>query len=203
MKNYAEVLRNSEFRSYSICSAFMYGALMAYFAGAPIGLIQFLDLTPEEFGIAMASPMIAYVFSQLVVARMAIVLGVIRLVKIGVYLGFLGGLCMPVLFLLFGISVYSIICPVIIILTSLAFVVPGANAGAMSPFASNAGAASSVLGFIQFSLAAIAAAIVGVSNNGTPWPMATVIFICTTCAILAFFFLVRVTSRNSEGQESA
>ena len=89
---------------------------MAYFAGAPIGLIQFLNLTPAEFGVAMASPMIAYVFCQLLVARIAIVLGVIRLVQIGVCLGFLGGLCMPVWFLLFEISVYSIICPIIIIL---------------------------------------------------------------------------------------
>jgi DHA1 family bicyclomycin/chloramphenicol resistance-like MFS transporter len=85
--------------------------------------------------------------------------------------------------------------PVVLLLVSLAFITPGTTAGAMSPFADMAGAASSLLGFIQFLAAALATALIGLLNDGTPIPMAVGICICTMCALTAYLFLVRPVSR--------
>jgi DHA1 family bicyclomycin/chloramphenicol resistance-like MFS transporter len=94
------------------------------------------------------------------------------------------------------INVFTLMIPVVLILVSLAFVSPGTTAGAMSPFGTMAGAASSLLGFIQFAAAALATAIIGILNDGTPFPMALIICICTVCALMSYLILVRRLPNN-------
>jgi MFS transporter, DHA1 family, multidrug resistance protein len=194
VRNYIVILRDRSFRSYATCACFMYGALMAYFAGAPVGLIQYLGLSPVEFGIAMAVPMICYTIAQISLARVAQRLGLDRMIRVGVILAAAAGIGMLLFVISGNINVYTLMGPVVVVLVSLAFITPGTTAGAMSPFATMAGAASSLLGFIQFLAAAIATAVIGVLNDGTPYPMAAVICICTVCALVAYVTLVRPLS---------
>ncbi len=195
LRNYRAILRDRAFRSYAVCACFMYGALMAYFAGAPVGLIQYLGLSPVEFGIAMAVPMIFYMTTQIAVARIAQGIGMDRMIRVGVVIAATAGIGMLVFVLSGNINVYTLMGPVVLVLTSLAFITPGTTAGAMSPFAHMAGAASSLLGFIQFLAAALATALIGLLNDGTPVPMAVIICVCTVCAAIAYVVLVRPLSR--------
>ena len=82
--------------AYATCACFMYGALMAYFAGAPVGLIQYLGLTPFQFGIAMAVPMVFYMVSQIAVARVAHGIGMDLMIRIGVTMASVAGIGMLV-----------------------------------------------------------------------------------------------------------
>lgn len=190
-RNYRAILRDRAFRSYATCACFMYGALLAYFAGAPVGLIQYLGLSPIEFGIAMAVPIVFYMVAQIGVARIAHGIGMDRMIRVGVILAAIAGIGMLVFVLSGNITVYTLMGPVVLILTALAFISPGTTAGAMSPFGAMAGAASSLLGFIQFVAAASATALIGVLNDGTPFPMALIICICTVCALITYLALVR------------
>lgn len=194
-RNYRAILRDRIFRSNAVCACFMYGALMAYFAGAPVGLIQYLGLSPVEFGIAMAVPIIFYMVAQIAVARVAHIIGVDRLIRIGVVLATIAGIGMLSFVLSGNITVYTLMGPVVLVLTSLAFIIPGTTAGAMSPFAQMAGAASSMLGFIQFLAAAVATALIGVLNDGTPLPMAVALFVCTLGAAMSYLVLIRPLNR--------
>ena len=197
VKNYIVILRDRSFRSYATCACFMYGALMAYFAGAPVGLIQYLGLGPVQFGIAMAVPMVFYIVAQITLARIAQRLGLDRMIRAGVMLAAAAGIGMLLLVISGNITVYTLMGPVVLVLTALAFITPGTTAGAMSPFATMAGAASSLLGFIQFLAAALTTAIIGVLNDGTPLPMAAVICVCTVGALVAYLTLVRPLSREA------
>lgn len=197
LRNYRHILRDRAFRSYATCACFMYGALMAYFAGAPVGLIQYLGLSPVEFGIAMAVPMVFYTVAQIGVARIALGLGMDRMIRLGVIMATIAGIGMLAFVMSGIINVYTLMGPVVLVLTSLAFISPGTTAGAMSPFAQMAGAASSLLGFIQFLAAAAATALIGLMNDGTPFPMAVIICICTVCALIAYLTLVRRLARQA------
>lgn len=190
-RNYRTILRDRAFRSYAICACFMYGALLAYFAGAPVGLIQYLGLSPLEFGVAMAVPILFYMVAQIGVARIAHGIGMDRMIRVGVLLAAAAGIGMLVFVMTGMINVYTLMGPVVLILVSLAFVSPGTTAGAMSPFGEMAGAASSLLGFIQFAAAATATAIIGVLNDGTPFPMALMVCICAVCALISYLAFVR------------
>ena len=197
-RNYRTILRNRAFRSNATCACFMYGALMAYFAGAPVGLIQYLGLSPVEFGIAMAVPIVFYMVAQVAVSRIVHGLGMERMIRIGVVMAVIAGIGMLGFVLSGIINVYTLMAPMVLVLTSLAFIVPGTTAGAMSPFAHMAGAASSLLGFIQFLAAAIATAMIGLLNDGTPLPMAAAICVCTIGAAIAYLALIRPLRRNED-----
>lgn len=196
-RNYRAILRDRAFRSYATCACFMYGALMAYFAGAPVGLIQYLGLSPVEFGIAMAVPIVFYMVAQIAVARIVHGIGMEKLIRTGAVMAVTAGIGMFAFVLSGNINVYTLMGPVVLILTSLAFIIPGTTAGAMSPFAQMAGAASSLLGFIQFLAAAIATAMIGLLNDGTPLPMAAAICICTICAAIAYLAMIRPLHRTA------
>ena len=191
ISNYKRVMRGRSFLKYAICGAFMYGALMAYFAGAPVGLIQYLELSPIQVGIAMAVPMVSYIGAQLVVARITHRLGVDGLIRIGSIMAAASGGAILLFVMIDYVTVHSLIGPIILILISLAFIIPGTTAGAMSPFAEIAGAASSLLGFIQFLLAAAATVVIGLLNDATPLTMAAMICACTFLALFTYYIFVR------------
>ena len=73
---------------------------------------------------------------------------------------------------------------------------PNASAGAMAPFPEKAGSASALLGSVQFAIAAIASAAVGVFHNGTAVPMASVV---ATCGLLAFVCYRWLAKTNVQG----
>tara|TARA_Y100001970_G_scaffold292582_1_gene434454 strand:- start:3957 stop:5162 length:1206 start_codon:yes stop_codon:yes gene_type:complete len=188
--NYRYVIGEKSFFRYAICGSFMYAALMAYFAGAPIGLIQYLGLSPVEFGVAMAIPMISYTAAQIAVARIASLVGIDILIRLGSALAAISGIGMLMFVLSGNITLYTLMGPIVLLLVSLSFIVPGTTAGAMSPFAHIAGAASSLLGFVQFLIAAAATAVIGILNDGSPLPMAAIICTFTVSTLIAYRVLV-------------
>jgi DHA1 family bicyclomycin/chloramphenicol resistance-like MFS transporter len=70
-------------------------------------------------------------------------------------------------------------------------------AGGMSPFPDRAGAASSLIGFVQQTSAAIAGAVVGHTLGGTAWPLAVAVAMLGSARLLVW-----AISRNARGQEA-
>jgi DHA1 family bicyclomycin/chloramphenicol resistance-like MFS transporter len=64
---------------------------------------------------------------------------------------------------------------------------------AMMPFAANAGAASALLGTIQFVLAAASSALVGWLADGSAHPMVSVMALCSALSLS----IQRIASRAS------
>ena len=71
------------------------------------------------------------------------------------------------------------------------FIMPNAQAGAIGPFPTMAGAASALMGFTQMGLAAMVGLGVAVAFDGTARPMATGVAIAGVLALTAFLGLVR------------
>ena len=149
ISNYKRVMRGRSFLKYAICGAFMYGALMAYFAGAPVGLIQYLELSPIQVSIAMAIPMVSYIGAQVVVARITR-LGVDGLIRIGSIMAAASGSAILLFVMIDYVTVHNLIGPIILILISLAFIIPGTTAGAISRFAEIAGGGFIFAGSFNF-----------------------------------------------------
>jgi DHA1 family bicyclomycin/chloramphenicol resistance-like MFS transporter len=84
----------------------------------------------------------------------------------------LGGLGVVISVAIDFTSALSIVIPMSVYLSGLGMVLPQSIAGAMTPFPERAGAASSLFGFVQQSLAAICGAIVGSLLGQSAWPLA-------------------------------
>jgi DHA1 family bicyclomycin/chloramphenicol resistance-like MFS transporter len=74
-------------------------------------------------------------------------------------------------------------------IASTGMVGPNSTAAAMAPYATRAGSAAALLGAIQFVLGAGAGSLVGLLHNGTALPMAGVIALCATGALLILHIL--------------
>jgi DHA1 family bicyclomycin/chloramphenicol resistance-like MFS transporter len=69
-------------------------------------------------------------------------------------------------------SATSLVLPMTVYLAGMGMVLPQGIAGAMTPFPERAGAASSLFGFVQQTVAAICGAIVGSLLGQSAWPLA-------------------------------
>jgi MFS transporter, DHA1 family, multidrug resistance protein len=187
--NYATILRNRRFVGYALCVAFSYAAIFSYISGSSFVLIDVLGVPPQYFGFLFGGAVVCYIASNILIGRLVQRTGVDRLVGIGTTLAALGGTLMAALAYAGVQSVAAVLLPMMLVLFAVGFTMPGATAGAIGPFTRMAGAASSVVGFTQMALGALAGFLVGRLHDGTTWPMAA--SICAACwLLLASFRLV-------------
>jgi DHA1 family bicyclomycin/chloramphenicol resistance-like MFS transporter len=111
-----------------------------------------------------------------------------------------GGLAMVVAVALGLTSAASLVLPAAFYLTGLGLAMPQGFAGAMSPFPGRAGAASSLVGFVQQTSAAALGAVVGHMLSQTAWPLVVAIASmgCLTLVIWMFSREIRAPRKGVE-----
>jgi DHA1 family bicyclomycin/chloramphenicol resistance-like MFS transporter len=189
--NFTVLVRSRSFLSYGACVFLVMGALMAFLTSTSSIALIFLKKTPFEFALASSIVMMAYMVSSFVAGRIVSRIGLERLIGIGSIIGAIGGIFMLILALANVDTLWAIMVPMLGIMVSLAFVVPSATAGAISPFGHMAGSAMANFGFLQTCFSAITASIVGVFFDGTQMPMVITISILCMGLFFAYVFLVR------------
>ena len=93
-------------------------------------------------------------------------------------------------------SAAALVLPMAVYLAGLGMVLPQSIAGALTPFPERAGAASSLLGFIQQSVAALCGALVGVLLGENAWPLAIAVALAG-CATLALWLATHGVRRRA------
>ncbi|MDC0033695.1 multidrug effflux MFS transporter, partial [Alphaproteobacteria bacterium] len=153
--NFTLLVSNRVFLSYGVCVFLIMGALMAFLTSASSVALLFLNKTPYEFALASSGVMLGYMIFSFVAGRIVGRLGLERLIGLGSIIGAASGLTMLVLALAGFDTLWAIMVPMLGIMIALAFVVPSATAGAISPFGDMAGSAMANFGFIQTIISAI------------------------------------------------
>ena len=170
--SYRVVVRNPVYLAYLAMASTCYAGLFAWISGASFVLQNLYGLSPFDFGVTFALASLGYMAGSAVAARMVVRLGLDGIIGLGACALTLGGLAMMAAVVLGLNSAVSIALPVSFYLAGLGMVLPQSIAGAMTPFPERAGAASSVFGFIQQSLAAACGAVVGWLLGHNAWPLA-------------------------------
>ncbi|MGH6994412.1 MAG: multidrug effflux MFS transporter [Stellaceae bacterium] len=189
-KSYAAVGRNAAYRAYLGLATASYAGLFAWISGAAFVLQELYGLSPFAFGFAFALGSVGYMTGSALSARLAHRLGIDGIIGIGAALCTAGGLGMIAAVALGFTTAASLVLPVAVYLAGLGMVLPHSLAGALTPFPQRAGAASSLLGFIQQSVAALCGAIVGILLGQNAWPLAAGVAIAG-CMTLALWVVTR------------
>jgi DHA1 family bicyclomycin/chloramphenicol resistance-like MFS transporter len=92
----------------------------------------------------------------------------------------IGGITFLVLSLTLDLGKWATVALLFVFLHCAGITYPNAAALALKPFTKNIGSASSLLGFLQLGMGALAAALVGVLDLTGPVPMAFVMATCST-----------------------
>jgi DHA1 family bicyclomycin/chloramphenicol resistance-like MFS transporter len=170
--SYRAVGRNPAYLAYVGLATMSFAGLFAWISGASFVLQDLYGLSPFAFGFAFAVGSVGYMTGSLLSAHLTRWLGLDRIIGIGGVVIAAGGLGMIAAVALGFTSALSLVLPIAVYLAGMGMVLPQSFAGAMTPFPERAGAASSLLGFIQQSIAALFGSIVGVLLGQSAWPLA-------------------------------
>lgn len=189
-KSYRVVARNPAYLAYLGLATASYAGLFAWISGASFVLQNLYGLSPFAFGIAFALGSVGYMIGATIAARLVMRLGIDGMLGVGAATLAAGGLGMVAAVALGFVSAASLVLPVAVYLAGLGMVLPQAIAGALTPFPERAGAASSLLGFIQQSIAALCGALVGWLLGENAWPLAAAVA-TMGCATLVIWLATR------------
>ena len=190
LRSYGGLLADGRYMGYIVAGGLASAAMFAYISGSPFVFIELNGVPPERFGLLFGMNSIGliaasqlnrwllerYRGSQILVSAITVtaVSSLLLVVSAATGLGGFPGM----LFVLF-------FC-----IASTGLIGPNTTAGAMAPYARQAGSASAMLGAVQFGLGATASALVGLLFNGTAVPMAGTIALCGVGSFVVLQLLV-------------
>ncbi|HET7848713.1 MAG TPA: multidrug effflux MFS transporter [Pseudolabrys sp.] len=190
LNSYRIVARNRCYLAYLALVALTYAGLFAWISGASFVLQDLYGLSPFSFGVAFALGSIGYMVGSALAARLVGKFGLDVTAGIGAVGNAAGGLGMIAAVGFGATSAAWIVIPMAVYLAGMGMVLSQGIAGAMSPFPERAGAASSLLGFVQQTLAAACGAAVGILLGQSAWPLAGAVA-AMGCLTLLLWVLTR------------
>jgi MFS transporter, DHA1 family, multidrug resistance protein len=169
--SYRVVARNGAYLAYMGLATFSYAGLFAWISAASFVLQDIYGLSPIAFGFVFAVGSVGYGIGSTLSARLTRYFGIDGILGIGGTTVALGGIAMVVAVAAGHDSALALVFSMAVYLAGLGMVLPQSIAGALTPFPERAGAASSLLGFVQQSAAALSGAIVGLLLGHSAWPL--------------------------------
>jgi MFS transporter, DHA1 family, multidrug resistance protein len=189
--NYAGLLADRRYLGYALSGGFGQAGMFAYISGSPFVFIDLYGVPAQYYGWLFglnAAGIIAFTQTN---RHLLLRYDADRVLDFGNLAGFLMCLLLLAAAVSNAAGLIGILVPLFFVVSLRGLTFPNASAGAMAPFPEKAGSASALLGSVQFAIAAIASAAVGVFHNGTAVPMAGVITVCGLLAFVAYRWLTR------------
>ncbi|MDX6750876.1 multidrug effflux MFS transporter [Geminicoccaceae bacterium 1502E] len=180
---FGQLMAVPAFRGYALNAAFGMSVFFSFLAGAPFVVMNVFGLSAGEYGLLFIMVSAAFMVGNLITARLSARLGLDRLAVTGscIALGFAASSALAMWGL--GWSALALFVPMAGIAFGQGISMPNVQAGAVSVDPQLAGAASGLSGFTQMTMAAGFAQLVGVLQDGTPWPTVLAMLLCAVGAL--------------------
>jgi len=183
---FGPVIADPGYRVYVAIVCFTYAGIFSFVSASSFVFQNIYGVSPIVFGMIFGLCAASYVCGTLLGQRLLKRLGVGQALGVGCSFLALGGLSM-IGGLLVGLDVpAAIFIPAMIYMMGVGQTLPLAMAAALMPFAKRAGAASSLLGFIQMVFAALVGAAIGLLLGDSAWPLALFLAACGCAAATTF-----------------
>lgn len=183
LRQYARLVKEPIYLGHALTGGIAIAGMFSYIAGSPFVFIKLYDVPAEHFGWFFGANAAGFILVAQVNARLLAKRGPAFLLAraVWVYLG--AGLALLGVSALHTAQLWPLLIPLFVCISSLGCILPNASACAMNGQGARAGSASAMLGCLQFSLAAGAAALVGGLHDGSAMPMAMVISLCAVLVV--------------------
>ena len=200
LRQYGRLLADSVFLGHALTGGIAIAGMFSYIAGSPFVFIDLYGVPAEHFGWLFGINAAGFILVAQVNARLLAKRGPAFLLTraVWVYLG--AGLTLLAVSALHTEHLWPLLIPLFICISSLGCILPNASACAMNGQGARAGSASAMLGCLQFSVAAGAAALVGVLHDGSAMPMAMVISLCAILVVSVAMLTRRLQNARALAQ---
>jgi DHA1 family bicyclomycin/chloramphenicol resistance-like MFS transporter len=175
IRSYGLLLRHKGYLGFALSSGLVYGGLFAYLTGSPFVFITLYGVPPERFGFLFGINVAGLMLGASINRRIVMRIGAHRLLAYALTGAALAGCVLLAVALSGRGGLLALFLPLWCFIASLGFVGTNAMACGLSLFPERAGTASALAGTLQFSVGALCGALVGVFNDGSALPMATII----------------------------
>lgn len=192
---YRQLLGDQIFLGHALTGGIAIAGMFSYIAGSPFVFIKLYGVPPEHYGWFFGSNAAGFILVAQVNARLLGKRGPALLLSRAVWVYVLAALALWAVASVHTQSLWPLLVPLFVCIASLGCIIPNSSACAMNGQGRRAGSASALLGCLQFSVAAGAAALVGVLHDGTAVPMAMVISLCGVLTVI-----ISVLTRRLQGQ---
>ncbi|PLV20291.1 multidrug effflux MFS transporter [Pseudomonas guariconensis] len=196
LRQYLRLLGDRVFLGHALTGGIAIAGMFAYIAGSPFVFIKLYGVPAEHYGWLFGTNAAGFILMAQVNARLLAKRGPAFLLARAVWLYLLAGLALLCVAALRPESLWPLLVPLFLCIASLGCIIPNASACAMSGQGARAGSASALMGCAQFSVAAGAAALLGVLHDGSAVPMALVISLCGVLVVSVAMLTRRLQARR-------
>ncbi|TDB02246.1 multidrug effflux MFS transporter [Halomonas marinisediminis] len=197
LANYRMLLTQRSFVGYTLINASGFAGLFAFLSGSSFVLIEYMGLSPFQYGSGFVLIVAGFFFGTLCSGRYSQRLGRDYLLMLASLMCALAGTTMAILAIAGVHEPWAVIAPHVIFLFGFGIVMPQSMAGALAPNPQCAGSASSLFGFLQMTIAALGGALVGQFHDGTSRTMAIAIALGGLISFTAYAGLIRQRGKSS------
>lgn len=195
---YRQLLADRIFLGHALTGGIAIAGMFSYIAGSPFVFIKLYGVPPEHYGWFFGSNAAGFILMAQINARMLAKYGPAWLLSRAVWVYVAAALALLAVASLHTQALWPLLVPLFICIASLGCIIPNSSACAMNGQGKRAGSASALLGCLQFSVSAGAAALVGVLHDGTAVPMALVISLCGVVTVIISVLTRRLQGRCDE-----
>jgi DHA1 family bicyclomycin/chloramphenicol resistance-like MFS transporter len=184
LHTYLQLLRDPAFMANALAGGFVFAGMFAYIAGSPYVFIELFGVPPEHYGFFFGANAVGIIIASQATGRLAGRVRSERMLRGVLLVDAAAGIVLAVDGVT-GIGGFpGILVPLFVFIASIGCVAPLTTVLAMGAQGARAGSASALMGTLQFGLGAVAGALVGALNDGTPASMVLVIAACGLGAVL-------------------
>jgi DHA1 family bicyclomycin/chloramphenicol resistance-like MFS transporter len=190
--NYTQLLTDRHFLGFALARALTMSGLFAYIAGSPFVFINLFNLPTQHYAWLFGFNAFGLIASSQFNAWALRKFHATFILRWALWVPPSAGLALVVLAYSNSQSFIGFVLGSFCFVASLGWIAPNATAAALATRGQLAGTAAGLASAIQFLLATLGSAAVGLFSNGTSQPFALTMFVCGGAAWLSHRLLVRV-----------
>jgi len=184
---YSGLMSEPAYRSYVAIVTLSYAGLFSFISASSFVLQGVYGWSEIAFGLAFGICSVSYITGTFSGTRLVKRIGLPASVRAGAGLLAFGGAAMVMLMATGLDDPFALVGTMMIYMVGVGIAMPHSVAAALTFYPDRAGAASSLMGFVQMSVGAAIGVIVGHAFNGSAWPLAIAL---ASAGILAFLLAV-------------
>ena len=190
LQTFGALLTHRSFIGYALTQGFVMAGMFAYIAGSPFVLQNIYGVSPQQFSLYFGLNAFGIIVAGQTTGRLAIRLGERRLLLGGLAMAG-GGAAALLAVTLSGGGLLPLLASLFFVVSSVGVVGASSFTLAMQDQAQAAGSGSALIGLLSFVIGGLMAPLVGLGGGQTAVPLAIVIALAETAAVLSYFILVR------------
>lgn len=188
---YWRLFTHRNFVGYALTGGTMMAGTFAYIAGLPFVIVNVYGHPSSYFSWVFGINAVGFILASQINVRVQRQYSPERVLLTALLLQMVAAAVFVIDVLAGWGGLFGILVPLFFWIATMGFVIPNTTALAMGPFAANAGAASAMLGVLQFVLAAVSSGLVAAAADGTARPMVACMALFSVAALLINRFVVK------------